>query len=382
MLTTDAIKPKRRRFCPADGKTGHFQSPLHRETSTMSKSSSEIDLFFRNLHETDNPHESDWMAVILFVRNLLPRLSIYSDDKKSEIQFEVCEQLMENDFSEKRLDTVLALLDGCLMQTIGALEMEEALTQEKRTAGLLISEMDEMITTMHGANERQDHRLNTFQEETVGVIRESSQKSHILSKVRGMFQELIEEFREEARVLNAKAEHFRMTADFDPLLTELHNRRSLEAHLRVAVEEFARSGTPLSLMMIDVDHFKNVNDTHGHQAGDDVLRALARIVNTHAIQYDGFAARYGGEELIVAVQDMDLNRAAVMAEALRADVEDYDFRVRTNGQLADTPINFTVSVGVARLKVGWTAGELVGAADAALYQAKNSGRNRVCTAPK
>jgi diguanylate cyclase (GGDEF)-like protein len=192
-----------------------------------------------------------------------------------------------------------------------------------------------------------------------------------------MFQELIEEFREEARVLNAKAEHFRMTADFDPLLTELHNRRSLEAHLRVAVEEFARSGTPLSLMMIDVDHFKNVNDTHGHQAGDDVLRALARIVNTHAIQYDGFAARYGGEELIVAVQDMDLNRAAVMAEALRADVEDYDFRVRTNGQLADTPINFTVSVGVARLKVGWSAGDLIGAADAALYQAKDAGRNQV-----
>ncbi|MEZ7197127.1 GGDEF domain-containing protein [Pseudodesulfovibrio karagichevae] len=348
----------------------------------MSKTANEIDRFYRSLHANDNPREGDWMAVILFVRNLLPRLTIYSDDKKSEIQFEVCEHLMENDFSEERLETVLALLDGYLLQTIGALEMEEALTQEKRTAGLLISEMNEMIGTMHGANERQDHRLNTFQEETVGVIQEGSQKSHILSRVRGMFQELIEEFREEARLLNAKAEHFRMTADFDPLLTELHNRRSLEAHLKAAVEEFARSGTPLSLMMIDVDHFKNVNDTYGHQAGDDVLRALAGIVTTHAIQYDGFAARYGGEELIVVMQDMDLNRAAVKAEALRADVENYDFRVRTNGQLADTPINFTVSVGVARLKVGWSAGELIGAADAALYQAKNSGRNRVCTAPK
>jgi diguanylate cyclase (GGDEF)-like protein len=347
----------------------------------MSKRSSEIDHFYRNLHETDNPHEGEWMAVILFVRNLLPRLTIYSDDKKSEIQFEVCEQLMENDFSEKRLETVLGLLDGYLLQTIGALEMEDALSQEKRTAGLLINEMNEMITTMHGANERQDHRLNSFQAETAEVIREGSQKSHILSRVRGMFQELIEEFREEARVLNAKAEHFRMTADFDPLLTELHNRRSLEAHLKAAVEEFARSGTPLCLMMIDVDLFKNVNDTHGHQAGDDVLRALAGIVTTHAIQYDGFAARYGGEELVVVVQDMDLNQAAVKAEALRADVERYDFRVRTNGQL-DTPINFTVSVGVARLKVGWSAGELIGAADVALYQAKNSGRNRVCTAPK
>ncbi|OIQ49775.1 Response regulator PleD [Pseudodesulfovibrio hydrargyri] len=348
----------------------------------MSKTANEIDRFYRSLHATDNPHEGEWMAVILFVRNLLPRLSIYSDDKKSEIQFEVFEQLMENDFSEERLATVFGLLDGYLMQTIGALEMEEALTQEKRTAGLLISEMNEMISSMHGANERQDNRLSTFQEETAEAIREGSQKSHILSRVRGMFQELIEEFREEARVLNAKAEHFRMTADFDPLLTELHNRRSMETYLKGAVEEFARSGTSLSLMMIDVDHFKKVNDTYGHQAGDDVLRALAGIVTTHAVQYAGFAARYGGEELILAVQDMDLSQTAVKAEALRADVENYDFRVRTNGHLENTPINFTVSVGVARLKVGWTPGELIGAADAALYQAKNTGRNRVCTAPK
>jgi diguanylate cyclase (GGDEF)-like protein len=348
----------------------------------MPKTANEIDRFYRSLHASDTPRQGDWMAVILFVRNLLPRLSIYSDDKKSEIQFEVCEHLMENDFSEERLETILALLDGYLMQTIGALEMEEALTQEKRTAGLLIGEMDEMISSMHGANERQDTRLSTFQEETVEVIRGDNQKAHILSRVRGMFQELIEEFREEARVLNAKAEHFRMTADFDPLLTELHNRRSMESYLKNAVEEFARSGTSLSLMMIDVDHFKKVNDTYGHQAGDDVLRALAGIITTHAIKCDGFAARYGGEELVLAVQDMDLKMAALKAEALRSDVENYDFRLRTNGHLEDTPINFTVSVGVARLKVGWSAGELIGAADAALYQAKNAGRNRVCTALK
>ncbi|WP_319582836.1 GGDEF domain-containing protein [uncultured Pseudodesulfovibrio sp.] len=322
------------------------------------------------------------MAIILFVRNLLPRLSIYSDEKKSELQFEIFEHLMENDFSKERLATVFALLDAYLMQTIGALEMEEALTQEKRTAGLLIGEMNEMIASMHGANERQDNRLNTIQEETAEVIQEGNQKSHILSKVRGMFQELIEEFREEARLLNAKAEHFRMTADFDPLLTELHNRRAMEAHLKGAVEDFARSGTPLSLMMIDVDHFKNVNDTFGHQAGDDVLRALSGIITAHAIQYDGFAARYGGEELVLIVQDMDLKRTLLKAEAIRADVENYDFRNRTNGQLEDTPINFTVSIGVARLKVGWTAAELVGAADAALYEAKHSGRNRVCVAKK
>lgn len=348
----------------------------------MSKTRSDIDFLFKKLRDSGSRNETDWMAVILFVRNLLSQLTIYSDEKKSEIQFEICEQLMEDDFSEKRLETVIGLLEGYLMQTIGTLELEEALSQEKRTAAELLNEMNEMILSMHGANERQDRRLTTFREETVEAIHDGSQKSQIVSKVRGMFQEIIEEFREEARALNAKAEHFRMTADFDPLLTGLHNRRSLEAFLKDAAEDFARTGHPLSVMMIDVDHFKRVNDTYGHQAGDDVLRALAHIVGTHAIQYEGFAARYGGEELVVVVRGMDIAKTALKAEALRADVEHYDFRVRTNGQLADTPLNFTVSVGVARMKVGWSPGDLIGAADAALYEAKNTGRNRVRTAPK
>ncbi|AMK10145.1 MAG: GGDEF domain-containing protein [Pseudodesulfovibrio sp.] len=348
----------------------------------MSNTCNDIDLFFKTLRESAPKRESDWRAIVLFVRNLLPRLTIYDDDKKSEIQFEICEQLIENDFSEERLEALLAMLDMYLMQTIGALELEEALAQEKRTAAVLMNEMNEMISTMHGNTARQDKRLTNFQNETVEAIQDGSRKSLIVSKVRGMFQEIIEEFREEARVLNAKAEHFRMTADFDPLLTELHNRRALDAFLREATETFARTGAPLSLMMIDVDHFKKVNDTYGHQAGDDVLRALARLVSTHAIQYDGFSARYGGEELVVVMPGMDLDRAAVKAEALRADVERYDFRVRTNGQLSETPLKFTVSVGVARMKVGWNSGDLIGAADGALYQAKNSGRNRACSAPK
>ncbi|MCJ2165191.1 MULTISPECIES: GGDEF domain-containing protein [unclassified Pseudodesulfovibrio] len=342
----------------------------------------EIDIFAKRLQEAGVANDSDWMAIVLFVRNLLARLSIYSDEKKSEIQREICDQLVTKDFSEEHLDAIIAMLDMYIMQNIGALEMEEALTQEKRTAALLLNEMDEMISTMHGANERQDYRLTTFQKETVEVIKDGTKKSHIVDKVRGMFQEIIEEFREEARVLNAKAEHFRLTADFDPLLTDLHNRRSLEAYLKSVEEEQAETPAPLAMMMIDVDHFKKVNDTYGHQAGDDVLRALARIINAHAIQYEGFAARYGGEELVIVMKGMDLAWATIKAEALRADVEQYDFRVRTNGQLADTSLNFTVSIGVSEWTEGATLGDLVGTADAALYRAKNTGRNRVCSAPE
>jgi diguanylate cyclase (GGDEF)-like protein len=153
----------------------------------------------------------------------------------------------------------------------------------------------------------------------------------------------------------------------------------LDAFAQAAVLAQAKGQTgPLSLMMIDVDHFKRVNDTYGHQAGDDVLRALARIITAHAIQYQGFVARYGGEELVVAVRNMPLDKAVLKAEAIRINVEKYDFRIRTDGRLAETPLQFTVSIGVAQCLPGWDAGRLISAADAAMYQAKSNGRNRVC----
>jgi len=325
--------------------------------------------------------DADWMAIILFVRNLLTQLTVYSDEKKAEIQNDICEQLAKNDFSDRQFETIIAMLDMYLMQSIGTLELEEALTREKRSANRLLNEMNEMIGAMQGTNERHTLKLDDFKDQTVGVIEAGTKKGVIVSKVRGMFQDLIIEFKEEARELNEKALQLEQTANFDPMLTELHNRRAMDVFMQAAVKEHNESGEPLTMMLIDVDHFKKVNDTYGHQAGDDVLRALARTLTAHSMQYSGFAARYGGEELVIVMKGMDMDKAAIKAEALRYDIEKYDFRVRTDGQLEDTPIQFTVSIGVSRLHKGWNVGNLVGAADKALYEAKNNGRNRVCLAP-
>ena len=324
--------------------------------------------------------DPNWLAVILFVRNLLTHLSVYTDEKKAEIQREICAEILKNDFSEERYNVIIAMLDMYIMQNIGTQELEAALTKEKQSAALLLQEMNDIINSMQGANKLHSARLDSFQANATDAIQSNPNRTAILTKVRGMFQELITEFKDEARELNAKAEHFERTASFDPLLTELYNRRAMEAFMNGAIKECCESCTPLSLMMIDVDHFKRVNDTYGHQAGDDVLRALGRILTAHAIQYNGFAARYGGEELVIIIKDMDLGRAAIKSEAVRADVENYDFRVRTEGKLSDTSLQFTVSVGVAQLQDGWNSSALIRAADSALYKAKNSGRNRVCTA--
>ncbi|WP_319469887.1 GGDEF domain-containing protein [uncultured Pseudodesulfovibrio sp.] len=321
--------------------------------------------------------DPDWVAVILFVRNLLGRLTVYSEEKKGEIQREVFAELAKKDFSETGFETIIAMLDMYIMQTIGTLELEESLAQEKRSAAQLLNEMTEIIDSMQGSADRQNRKLDAFKEQTVGVIESGKERSFIVAKVRDMFQDLIVEFKEEARELQAKAKLLEHTANFDPMLTELHNRRALDAFLLDVMRDQDENSAPLSMMMIDVDFFKDVNDTYGHQAGDDVLRALSRIISAHAIQYQGFTARYGGEEIVIVMQDMKRNIAAIKAEAIRSDVENYDFRIRTDGKLADTPIQFTVSIGVSAWQPGWGAGEFVHAADTALYAAKNSGRNKV-----
>lgn len=321
--------------------------------------------------------DPDWVAIILFVRNLLTRLTVYSDEKKVEIQREVFAELANKDFSKEGLERVVVMLDMFLMQTIGTLELEEALAQEKRSAAALLNEMREIMESMHGNADRRSHRMDVFKEEAVGAIKSEKDRSLIVSKVRDMIQDLVVEFKEEARELQDKANTLERTASFDPLLIDLHNRRALEAFLNEAVQEVVDKGRSLCMMMIDVDHFKRVNDTYGHQAGDDVLRALSRIISAHAMQYHGYTARYGGEELVVVVQGMDEEQASVKAEAIRADVDNYDFRIRTDGKLCDPPIQFTVSIGVAQCASGWGITELIHAADSALYQAKERGRNQV-----
>src|SRR6266850_1541390 len=154
-------------------------------------------------------------------------------------------------------------------------------------------------------------------------------------------------------------------------LTGLLNRRTLTTQLAARVREAQRYRRPLSLVLLDVDHFKKVNDTHGHPAGDAVLRGVAAVARAQARETD-LVARYGGEELAVVLPETDAAGARTIAERLRAAVEGTS-HVTEQGSL-----RVTVSVGVAT----WPGGgqnpdELLTTADRALYRAKQTGRNRV-----
>ncbi|MGG7518054.1 PleD family two-component system response regulator [Allorhizobium undicola] len=157
-------------------------------------------------------------------------------------------------------------------------------------------------------------------------------------------------------------------------LTGLNNRRYLDGHLKVLFDRAVARHRALSLCLADVDRFKQVNDTYGHDAGDDVLREVANRIRS-SIRGADLACRYGGEEFVVVMPDTDVGTARQVAERLREVIERKPFILRDGTQLT-----ITASFGLATLGPDAVAPEhLLRQADRALYQAKNSGRNRVVT---
>ena len=155
-------------------------------------------------------------------------------------------------------------------------------------------------------------------------------------------------------------------------LTGLYNRTWLSDMLPKMVATAHRAGTPLALVMIDLDHFKVFNDTHGHLTGDDALRAAAGVIGV-ALRPSDFAVRYGGEEMMVILPETNELLAVLVAERLCS-------RMREASIFPDMRLplpHVTASVGVAVLSPGMDDLALIAAADAALYRAKNSGRDQV-----
>ena len=171
--------------------------------------------------------------------------------------------------------------------------------------------------------------------------------------------------------LLATQEALRFQATHDPL-TGMWNRGALFELLHAEAERVQRKGTSLSLFLIDLDHFKRVNDDFGHLAGDAILHEVAQRLNGAVRLYD-IVGRYGGEEFIVAATDLEAERPQQFAERLRLAVSSAPLRT------SDASVSVTVSVGVATSDsaVDCSIERLIQTADAALYEAKHNGRNRV-----
>lgn len=162
-------------------------------------------------------------------------------------------------------------------------------------------------------------------------------------------------------------------AEHDPL-TGLYNRFYLYDHGKKEISKSLRFGDPISLLMLDIDYFKNVNDQYGHLNGDEILFQIATLINRNTRTYD-MAVRFGGEEFVILLPSTTLEQAVLVAEKIRKNIEKHNFYTKENQE-----IKLTISIGVASISPHITHLEnLIYEADLALYHAKENGRNQVST---
>jgi two-component system cell cycle response regulator len=170
--------------------------------------------------------------------------------------------------------------------------------------------------------------------------------------------------------LTMKTQTFQQAALTDPL-TGLQNRRYFDDALAQYMEEFSRIERPMGIMIVDIDHFKSINDTYGHDVGDEVIKGLANTIREYT-RYHDIAARIGGEEFAVVAPNVDIDSLDKLANRLRLAVSDLVFNV------GNVRLRITVSIGIAIWDAKEGGASLYKRADTNLYNAKRSGRNRVC----
>jgi diguanylate cyclase len=182
----------------------------------------------------------------------------------------------------------------------------------------------------------------------------------------------LESSRDDIAALQRDLDEVRRESMLDPL-TKIFNRKCFDEGLAHAMAEARRNGEPLSLMLVDIDHFKRFNDTYGHQTGDQVLRLVAMTLKSN-IKGKDLAARYGGEEFVAILPSTDLDGAMIVADNIRKAIQAKELLKRsTNEKLG----RITASFGVAAFAPDDTASSLIERADRCLYAAKHAGRNRV-----
>ena len=262
------------------------------------------------------------------------------------------QQQLQDDESLEGLKTVLMTLFTTLSTSIDDLEIDSGYYSDK-----LASQRSSIKESMTLGD------LKSLGEELLKHVETmSSSNMHYRSRLSAA-NDLLKHQQDELIGLQIE-----LGTDF---LTGTNNRAALEEHLKVMMNISRRYGNVYSLMVLDIDFFKRVNDTFGHMAGDAVLRDVAKILKTYSRDSD-FLARYGGEEFVYILPEMTSEQALAMGTKLREHIEKFEF------SYANDPIEITVSGGISTVIAGEDDKDSIfKRADDALFKAKESGRNRI-----
>ncbi len=330
--------------------------------------------------------DSLFQATALAIFNVMPGTgAVFITEHKNEIHYGHAFRIREG----------VSPMDTMKMEHIEEFAKHE-ITDDKSIHSLMINGKLDDNYELHGINKRKDNpvfteepfkelnkfdnlsaRLITFNNDIKGTIT-------VLTRSHEDF-ELQKNYTTSRRMINKvvssalnNIEMYEKVEDLSNVdgLTGLYNRRYFQLTLERMLMEASRTGHPLSMIMLDIDHFKRVNDTYGHKAGDDVIRFLSRTLKNNIRKVD-IAARYGGEEFVVLLHNTNVEGAARLAEKIRILVK--DATINADG----STLNITSSFGVSSYpSLSMSTGDLVKNSDQALYYSKENGRNMVTTFSK
>ena len=373
------------------------------ETNTPSSSESKdlVDPLAEAIMNTATA-EADWPAVQQVILHLLERVETVAETRGKLKQLH--EQVV-NGIDEECLIPVLEqvrdLFDASMLGLHG--EYRLFLDAVDQHLGGLLSNLERVQTRgqagvqrRHGFSEQVETQFTAIREQAQNADDLGSLKSSIANSIQDLSQVLtdygtdsdadasqdraeletlrgrLSELESESQLARHQLEQQRCLALTDSL-TGLANRRAWDERFEHEFAQWQRYSTPLSLAILDIDHFKKVNDEYGHSGGDQALVLIANIIKNRIRQVD-FAARFGGEEFVILMPNTEAAAAAEMLEQLRSFIEDCGF----NYQGRHVPL--TMSFGYTELGDGDDISTVVKRADGALYNAKETGRNRVCSA--
>jgi diguanylate cyclase (GGDEF)-like protein len=317
------------------------------------------------LRKTAVPLDGKWPLIILYLRGIKANEAI-DEAGKMRLQQLLLDILRQREFSGQ----YYAEINRRISEIIAAPYAERLRAVTREAA--------ELARDVHAMFGRHSQSVTQVAEQMREGLERGEEPLGMLAGLRETLESLAAQIERDASEMLALSNK--------DSLTGLANRRSFEIFMDEAVERCHNKGVPLSLVMIDIDHFKELNDTYGHLAGDQALKSLGRqlqrIADSLASERSSImAARYGGEEFALALAGEITAKAPLVADNLRRTIHRSSLEFCEVGNSKHASLRITVSVGVADMYSGWKdacAATLVGAADKALYHAKHSGRN--CTA--
>lgn len=322
--------------------------------------------FCQMLRQSSVPLDNQWPLVILQLRGVKDNHTL-SETQKSQMQELLFVILQQKDFSPERLEEVQKRINDIITAP---------LTEKLNEVAKETSALAKDIHTLFGKHAKS---MSAVADRIDGGITQGLEPASLLADLRDTLKDVVEQMEKDANAL--------LSLSHNDSLTGLANRRAFDLFLSQAVERWTRDQTPVSLIMFDIDHFKNLNDTFGHLVGDQVLKALGAQIQKIAASLEddqsrAMAARFGGEEFVLVLFGEVTDRSAPIADNLRKTVQKTEIALLdANNNLVPSDLRVTVSVGIADLWAGWKGAymrNLVDFADKALYHAKHSGRN--CTA--